>query len=213
MSGSVLWWFNEFAEEVGPEKVQLIMHTDPKDQHGQDLEQIINHLEADDGRIVLSTQKVPPEILSILYNFADCTVNISDAEGFGLATLESLSCETPIIATMTGGLQEQVTDGENWFGVGLEPSSTAIIGSQNVPYINEDRISRESFMQAMRKMYNMTPEERSELGKLGSQHVQKNYGFESFNKRWIELIDKVIEEHSSWENRKKYQTWHLKEIA
>ena len=37
MSGSVLWWFNEFAEEVGPENVQLIMHTDTKDQHGQDL--------------------------------------------------------------------------------------------------------------------------------------------------------------------------------
>ena len=68
-------------------------------------------------------------------------------------------------------------------------------------------------MQAIQKMYNMTSEERAELGKLGSQHVQKNYSFESFNKRWIELIDKVIEEHSSWEGRKKYQTWHLKEIA
>ena len=35
-------------------------------------------------------------------------MNISDAEGFGLATLESLACETPIIVNMTGGLQEQV---------------------------------------------------------------------------------------------------------
>ncbi len=33
--------------------------------------------------------------------------------------LESLSCGTPIIVNMTGGLQEQVTDGENWFGVGI----------------------------------------------------------------------------------------------
>ena len=37
---------------------------------------------------------------------SDVTVNISDAEGFGLATLESLSCATPIIVNMTGGLQE-----------------------------------------------------------------------------------------------------------
>ena len=37
--------------------------------------------------------------------------------------LESLSCGTPIIATMTGGMQEQVTDGKNWFGFGIEPAS------------------------------------------------------------------------------------------
>ena len=102
MSGSVLTWFNEFAEEVGPEKVQLIMHTDPNDQHGQNLSMIASDYGMEnDHRIILSTQKVPPEILSILYNFADCTINISDAEGFGLATLESLSCETPIIVSMT----------------------------------------------------------------------------------------------------------------
>jgi glycogen synthase len=37
--------------------------------------------------------------------------------------LNLLSCGTPIVVTMTGGLQEQVTDGENWFGVGIEPTS------------------------------------------------------------------------------------------
>ena len=41
----------------------------------------------------------------------DCTISISEAEGFGIPTLESLSCGTPIIVTMTGGLQEQVTNG------------------------------------------------------------------------------------------------------
>jgi len=35
LSGSLIFWFNEFAEEVGPENVRLIMHTDPKDPHGQ----------------------------------------------------------------------------------------------------------------------------------------------------------------------------------
>ena len=122
MSGSLVHWFNEFAEQVGPENVRLIMHTDPKDKHGQDLVHIINHLEADDGRIMLSTKKIPPEALAVMYNISDCTINISDAEGFGLATLESLSCGTPIIVSMTGGLQEQVTDGKKWFGIGIEPS-------------------------------------------------------------------------------------------
>ena len=81
--------------------------------------------------------------LLTMYNIADCTISVSDAEGFGLATLESLACETPIIATMTGGLQEQLTDGDNWFGIGLEPTSKAIIGSQEIPFIYEDRLSEE----------------------------------------------------------------------
>ena len=87
------------------------MHTEPKDPHGQDLQHIIEHLELNDRQVLLSTKKLPPEHLAAMYNMADCTVNISDAEGFGLATLESLSCGTPIIVNMTGGLQEQVISG------------------------------------------------------------------------------------------------------
>ena len=214
MSGSVLAWFNEFAEEVGPEKVQLIMHTDPNDQHGQNLASIISDYGmGDDNRVILSTQKVPPEILSILYNLADCTVNISDAEGFGLATLESLSCETPIIVSMTGGLQEQVTDGKQWFGIGIDPSSKAVIGSQSVPYINEDRVSKEDFISALKEMYNMPRDKRQELGKKGRAHIENNYNFDTFNERWIEIIDQTIEKHRSWGERRGYQSWQLKEIA
>jgi len=212
-SGTVLWWFNEFAEEVGPDKVQLVMHTDPSDDHGQNLERVIRDLNADDGRIILSTQKIPPEVLAMLYNMADCTINISDAEGFGLATLESLSCETPIIVNMTGGLQEQVTDGEKWFGIGIEPSSRSVIGSQTVPYIYEDRINKEDFLNALRIMYNMPKEERDRLGKLGREHVENNYNFDNFCKRWVELIDRVIEERGSYDNRKDYNAWEFKEIA
>ncbi len=212
-SGSLIWWFNEFAKEVGPEKVQLVVHTDPKDQHGQDLEVIIHDLKADDGRIILSTQKVPPEVLSMLYNLADCTINISDAEGFGLATLESLSCETPIIVNMTGGLQEQVTDGENWFGVGIDPSSRSVIGSQTVPYIYEDRISKEDFINALRTIYEMPEEDRKKLGEAGAAHVRKNYNFEQFSQRWVEFMDDIISRHGSWESREGYNRWELKEIA
>jgi glycosyltransferase involved in cell wall biosynthesis len=104
---------------------------------------------------MLSTDKYPPEHLAAIYNMADCTINISDAEGFGLATLESLSCGTPIIVNMTGGLQEQVTNGEEWFGIGLEPCSKAIIGSQEIPYIREDRFNKEEFVDALMEFYNL----------------------------------------------------------
>ena len=160
----------------------------------------------------LSTVKLQPEELSKLYSVADCTINISDAEGFGLATLESLSCETPILVNMTGGLQEQVTDGEKWFGIGIEPSSKAIIGSQQVPWIYEDRISKEDFLNSMLDIYNMPKDDRENLGKLGRAHVMKNYNFSTFHGNWYKLLNDVHEKLGSWENRKNYNSWELIEI-
>lgn len=212
MTGSLIFWFNEFAEQVGPENVRLLMHTDPTDQHGQNLNGIISNLGADDGRILISKEKVSPEILASMYNMADCTLNISDAEGFGLATLESLSCQTPIIVNMTGGLQEQVTNGKDWFGIGIEPSSKAVIGSQTVPFIYEDRISKEDFISALKKMYNMTSGERKLLGMKGRNHVVENYNFNNFKKQWVNLIDSVVENHGSWDTRQGYESWEIKEI-
>ena len=211
-SGSLIHWFNEFAEEVGVDKVRLIMHTDPKDPNGPNLEASISYLNADDGRFLISTEKVPPEKLSLFYNVSDCTVNISDAEGFGLATLESLSCATPIIATMTGGLQEQVTDGKDFFGIGIEPSAKAVIGSQTVPFIYEDRISKEDFISALKEIYNMTPDQRKLLGLKGRQHVVANYNFPKYEKAWVKLIDSIVETRGSWETRKKYTSWEIREI-
>ena len=157
-SGSLIYWFKDFLDQVGHDKACLLMHTDVHDPNGQDLVAIIKELGLTDKQVLFSQQKVPPEILSMIYNMVDCTINISDAEGFGLATLESLSCETPIIANMTGGLQEQVTDGENTFGIALTPSSKAIIGSQQVPFIYEDRLSGSDVTQALLDMYNMSAE-------------------------------------------------------
>jgi len=148
-----------------------------------------------------------------MYGMSTCTINISDAEGFGLATLESLSCGTPIIVNMTGGLQEQVTDGKEWFGIGLQPASKAVIGSQQVPYIFEDRINEEELVSALEKMYNMSDEEIEELGNKGMEHVRKNYNFETFKKQWIDLMDRVHEEYGSWDNRKNYTAWELREVS
>jgi len=114
---------------------------------------------------------------------------------------------------MTGGLQEQITDGKEWFGIGLEPAAKALIGSQMVPYIYEDRVSEEQVVGALREVYNMSKEDRDKMGLLGSKHVQENYNFDKFNKSWIDLIDSIIENHGSWDTRKGYKAWEIKEIA
>ena len=208
-----MWWFKEFLDKVGHDKACLLMHTEPHDPNGPNLEAMLGELELTNGEIIFSRNKVQSDALAAMYNMADCVINVSDAEGFGLATLEALSCETPIIASMTDGLQEQVTDGKEYFGVGIEPASKAIIGSQEVPFIYEDRISKEDFLAALEKMYYMSEEERRELGKKGRAHVVKNYNFKDFKLKWVEIIDRIHKEHGSWDTRKRENTWTLKEVA
>ena len=211
-SGSLIFWFKDFLDRVGHDKAVLVMHTEPKDPNGQDLVAIMENLGLTEGQLLLSTQKMPPENLADIYSAVDCTINISDAEGFGLATLESLAAETPIIVTMTGGMQEQVTDGENWFGIGLEPTSKAIIGSQDVPYIYEDRLSGKDVTDAMERFHNMSKKEREEMGKLGRKHVMDNYGFAQYSGLWYQAFQELFDECGSWENRKNYKHWSFTEL-
>ncbi len=211
MSGSVVWWFKEFLDIVGHDKALLLMHTDPKDPNGQDLEAIAKEVGLSRENFAISTAKVPLEHMAKFYNAADCTINVSDAEGFGLSVLESLSCGTPVIANRTGGMQDQLTDGNETFGVLIDPVSRAVIGSQEVPYIYEDRISKEDFISALLKIHNMTREERKELGRRGSEFVSKNFNFKDFVQRWDNVFEKVYEKYGSWETRKNYKAWSIKE--
>jgi glycosyltransferase involved in cell wall biosynthesis len=155
-------------------------------------------------------------------------MGVSDAEGFGLSTLESLACGTPIITTMTGGLQEQVQKGfdinhENTLkrnrenkgiklydhGIGIEPSSKAIIGSQQVPYIYEDRINGDDVVEALMTMYELGKEGREKLGEAALKHISESYNFENFAKSWDEFITEIHEKNGSWENRKNYKSWEM----
>ena len=209
-SGTLVYWFKEFLDKVGHDKATLIMHTDVKDIHGQDLEAIIHELGLTSGQVLFSQEKVETPHLAAMYNMADTTINIADAEGFGLATLESLSCGTPILITMTGGLQDQITDGETWFGVGLEPCSKAIIGSQQVPYIYEDRVSKEDFLEGLHKLYNMTREERTELGRKAREWTQKTFNFQDFIESWDKLLTEIHDDLGSWDDRTAYVPYQLR---
>jgi len=186
------------------------MHTDVKDPNGQDLEVIIHELGLTNGEVLFSRDKVNAADLAGMYNMADVTICISDAEGFGLSTLESLSCGTPILVNMTGGLQDQVTDGEKFFGIGLQPTSKAIIGSQQVPFIYEDRLNKDDFINALTELYEMTPEARRELGVAGRAWSEDLFGFDKFVQAWDNLFTSIYEEKGSWEDRKGYNSYEVK---
>ena len=93
------------------------------------------------------------------------------------------------------------------------PSSKTIVGSQEVPYIYEDRLSKQLVVDALLEMYNKTPEERKELGLKGHAHVKKNYNFDNFIKTWDEVFTKIHEKEGSWKTRNRKQNWTLEEIA
>lgn len=213
MSGSVVWWYKEFLDRVGHDKAFLLMHTDPKDPNGQDLEAIAQELGLSRENFAISAGKVSSQDMAKFYNAADCTINISDAEGFGLSVLESLNCGTPVIVNKTGGMQDQAI-GENGeeFGVVIEPASKAVIGSQEVPYIYEDRVSNKDVVDAMVKIHNMTREERKVLGRKGRDHAIKHFSHEQYVTGWDRILKDVHEKNGSWETRKNYKSWSIKEI-
>jgi len=213
MGASLIYWYKSFIDKVGHDNALLLMHTDPLDKAGPNLSALIADLGINNGQVLFSKEKLAPENLAVMYGMSDCTINISDAEGFGLATLESLASGTPVIVNMTGGLQEQVTDGENWFGIGLDPVSKAIVGSQEVPFIYEDRVNKDGVVTALEEMYNKTSDERKALGLAGRKHVETNYNFDVFLKTWDEIFTAVHEQEGSWKTRKRKQNWTLKEVA
>ena len=212
-SGSLIFWFKSFLDRVGHDKATLLMHTEVKDPNGQDLVAIISHLGLTEGQVVFSEQKMPAVDLAKIYNAADAVVSISDAEGFGLSIVEAKACETPVIVTKTGGMGQQVVDDNgNLLGYGIEPCSKAIIGSQQIPFIYEDRTCEKDVVRALEAIYGLSSDERQELGRLARADVMKNYSYEFFCNKWDEVLQGVHDKYGSWENRKGYNRWEFKEL-
>jgi len=61
-------------------------------------------------------------------------------------------------------------------------------------------------------MYNMTKEERLELGLKGNSYVDRKYNFKGYIIRWHQLLKDIHEREGSWETRKERKTWELLEV-
>ena len=47
----------------------------------------------------------------------------------------------------------------------------------------------------------------------GLNHTRKNYNFNTFKEKWVELMLDVHEKNGSWETRKEYSGIYFKEIT
>lgn len=224
----VLFWVNRNARRKRPndvllswkifleklskserENVKLLMHTDPFDIEGPNL------LETADGigiidTIVFSSDRLEFEKMNVLHNMADACINISYAEGFGLATLEAMNCGKPIIAAKTGGLTRQVVDhrdnSEN--GVALDIAVRSLVGSQSVPYIYEDYVDVNEVAEGIYKIYKMSKEERRALGKKARQYALSEFNHQKMIDDWDRTMENSILDF----RKSKQKRWTLREV-
>jgi len=195
-SADVLLSWSKFLDKIDDkEKVTLLLHTDPYDKAGHNLIKIAESLGILHA-IAFSTQKLDTNLVNVLHNISDITLNISFNEGFGLTTLESMMTGTPIIATKTGGLYRQVIDyrdgSEN--GIGLDPDVISMSGNQSIPFIFEDYVNCDNVAKAIYKIFNMSGEEKNILSEKVEDYAKIAFNYQDTINSWHNSLNKTIEE-------------------
>ena len=219
---TILAWkfFMDTLTKEEQKKCNFILHTDPVSDAGTDLLAVINFLfpETGSGNLILSQQKLTRDQLNQFYNIADGVILLSSAEGWGLSLTEALLTGTPIIANVTGGMQDQMRfedkDG-NWidfdenipsnhrgtykthgeWAFPVYPTSLSLVGSPKTPYIWDDRCTPEDAAKQIRALYDMSKKDRKKIGKSGYDWVtSKEAGFTAkfMGSRVIEGMDELF---------------------
>ncbi|MDX6709960.1 MAG: L-malate glycosyltransferase, partial [Blastocatellia bacterium] len=111
-----------------------------------------------------------PNIVDYL-SVADLLLLPSEQESFGLAALEAMACEVPVIASNVGGIPEVVTDGETGY---LSP-----VG--DVEKMSEDAIT------LLRD-----PELRRQMGIQARMSAISRYSTDLVIPRYIEFYEQIL---------------------
>lgn len=224
-----------FCDQVGDKiakKCALLLHTQPVDENGTDLPAVIDLLcDPDKHRVVFSTDRNTPYDMNVLYNCADTVALISSNEGWGLSLTEGMMCGKPIIATVTGGMQDQMRfEDENgkWidfdekfcsnhFGTykkhgswafPVYPSNMSIVGSVPTPYIFDDRADFRDIADQIKAAYELkinNPEKYEQVSKEAREWVTSDESMMSA--RWMckNVIDTIEETLATWKPRPNYE--------
>jgi len=212
--------FRSFCDSLTKEqanKCLLFMHTDKVCDAGTDLVATVKAI-CPDYKVVLNDKRSTPEEMIAYYNMADVTVNCSSNEGFGLSIAESIMCGTPVVATVTGGLQDQLgltdDDGNSYsfnleFGTNISgkykkhgkwsyplfPKVSNMQGSPPTPYILDDFTNYSDIADALMYWYLMSNEDRELCGQEGRRWSINEGGINAKNMcdQFIKGMDFTIE--------------------
>ena len=64
-------------------------------------------------------------------------------------------------------------------------------------------------MDAMMEIYNKTPAERAEIGRLAREYVENKFNLEDYVERWDTLLMRIHEEKGSWSTRQNYKSYDV----
>lgn len=135
----VITVFNNIHKEI-PSK--LLMIGDGPER--SDAENQVRELGINDAVRFLGKLEAVEEVLSV----ADLFLMPSEAESFGLAALEAMACEVPVISTNVGGLPELNQQGVTGFmsNIGdvedMTRKSLFILDKNNLPRFKENALKR-----------------------------------------------------------------------
>lgn len=236
-TSNVIMAYRQFCDNLSKSEADecvLLLHTEIMQEHGTNLIAIKEAL-CPDYNVIFSPGKLSPEDMCHLYNCADCTISISSNEGFGLSIAESIMCGTPIIATVTGGLQDQIgqTDdngnpvefsedfGSNNIGkyknhgawaYPIWPVSRVIQGSIPTPYIFDDISKWEDAAEGMMYWYLMGDTARTKCGQIGRNWALNEGGLNSQNmgQQLINGMDYVFE---NWKSPKQFGIYSINDYV
>ena len=218
-TSNIILAYRAFCDNLSKEdakKCALVLHTEVRQDAGTDLIAVKEAL-CPEYDVIFSTAKYPPEDLNILYNLADITINLSSNEGFGLSTAESIMAGTPIITSVTGGLQDQIGQvkddgspiefdlnfGSNNVGKYRKhgiwaypcyPPVQCIQGSIPTPYIFDDMTRWEDAAEGMMYWYLMGDEGRTKCGEEGRRWAMNEGGINAENmcNQFIKCMDYTL---------------------
>lgn len=236
--GDVILAYRHFCDSIGKDKAKkcaLVMHTQPVDQNGTDLLAVKEALcDPEYVNVFFSSQKLDTQQMNYLYNIADVTALISSNEGWGLSLTESMMAGTPIIANVTGGMQDQMRfekDGKwldftpdfpsnhrgtvkehgNW-AKPVFPSNISLVGSVPTPYIFDDRCNPEDVAQAIKYWYDMDPEKRKQYGREGMEWVRSEESGMSSPQMCKNVIESMEEGFEKFEPRSKFDIFKVEDL-
>jgi len=137
--GDVINVFNNVHKEI-PSKL-LMIGDGPERNHAETMSR---DLEISDSVRFLGKQEAVEEVLSV----ADLFLMPSEKESFGLAALEAMACEVPVISTNTGGLPELQIQGVTGYmsNVGDVEDMTRhalyVLDKNNLPKFKQNALAR-----------------------------------------------------------------------
>jgi glycosyltransferase involved in cell wall biosynthesis len=218
-------------------KCRFILHTELSTDHGTDLDAVKEYLfgEKYSQCIIFSHNKLDRKGLNFLYNLADVQVLCTSNEGWGLTLTEAMLTGTPIIANVTGGMQDQmrfVDENGKWFipsadvpsnhrgtykehgewAFPVYPSNISIQGSPMTPYIFDDRASFDDISARITEVYNTDKLELKAKGLKGREWCLSDEAGFYAAKQGERVIEAFEELFSKWKPRADYELIDTSEV-